>query len=527
MGGNALKSVGARRVDRKEAKDVELRFYGLMAKIADKYGAVLKMELVPSYREKPSFGDLDFVLDNRFYEKVSREMLVEEIGDFFGKKIESYRGGDVFGIGFPLEEGCLQIDLIGTSTELFKPAIHYFAWNDLGNLVGRIAHKFGFKFGHEGLSIVLRDDTHQFAEILVTRNIIDILEFLGYDARRYFMGFDTVEDIYSFASSSKYFNKAIYELDNRNHIARTRERKRPVYMAFLEWLKNPPEGVAEFQFPENKDDNLPMLFARFPHVEKEYRAKWLELEHAKYVKTRFNATLVTQLTGLEKERLGAFMKTFKLVSKPMLDKLHEVTDTQLHAAILDHQKRLEAEEREVGRILTNYQQNSPRNTSAAVEEVLSGLSSEAVRPQGPRPRLTQAQTDKYYEIVYRREASRHQMALFERVFTVIATDIGNKYLGETTAFILERLEGINFEIKDAIRKELDDFREKAGRHIPLEKVLWSLKVQGDALVPAVFPEQLQLLEIGKSSLDVFFVQPDQLQLLLEEEWRKEQSNAKA
>lgn len=340
MGGNALAPFGARRVDKDTAAAVAEHVHRVLADIAAKYGAYYQCSLIPAYFEKPDFGDLDFVIDSRFNEKVSKVELLAELERAFGAPIPSHNGGNVFSVGIPLEAGCLQVDLISTPSDIFQASLDYFSWNDLGNLIGRIAHKFGFKYGHDGLSIVLRDGTHMFAEISVSTSTEEILTFLGYDYSRWAMGFSNREEIYRFTASSELFNKSIFLLENRNHISRTREKKRPVYMEFLEWMNNPPFALNSFQFEENKANNLTRLFESFPHIKDIYARKWKELDDSKYIKQHFNANLVTNLTGRTHARLGEFMAHFKREHWKELEGIRSMSPEDISSLVLRVEREL-------------------------------------------------------------------------------------------------------------------------------------------------------------------------------------------
>ncbi|MFX7063789.1 hypothetical protein ABTH87_19220, partial [Acinetobacter baumannii] len=81
-----------------------------------------------------------------------------------------------------------QVDLIKTANTSFDFAARYFGLNDFGNLIGRIAHQFGAKFGHLGLLYPIRDvrnNSHLIAEICITSDFSEALDLLGYDAARY------------------------------------------------------------------------------------------------------------------------------------------------------------------------------------------------------------------------------------------------------------------------------------------------------------------------------------------------------
>lgn len=338
MGGNALAPFGAKRVDREVADVVTAQVMTLLGSIAAEHDLPFDCRLVPAYRSKPDFGDLDFVVDARFMDGLPRNLLIEGLESALGCPVPTYAGGPVFSFGYPLPEGgCLQVDLIRTPTEEVQVAVDYFSWNDLGNLIGRIAHKMGLKYGHNGLWMVLRDGTHQFDTVLISRDTSEILTFLGYSYERWAQGFEDREEIYRFTVSTPLFNPSIYDLDNRNHIARTREKKRPVYMEFLTWLKNPPTVFANHVFASDKAEYLPVVFAAFPQVKADYDAKWAALEEIKYLKMRFNAGLVTEVTGLMREDLGRFMASFKRDYAHVLKRIRHVTDDELKKLIMDAQ----------------------------------------------------------------------------------------------------------------------------------------------------------------------------------------------
>ena len=129
----------------------------------------------------------------------------------------------------------------------------------MGNLLGRIAHKFGAKLGHLGLQFPLRDPSNNdrlIAELTITRDFATALTLLGYDAKAYEVArsaesFKTLPDIFAFAIASPSSTKSIFHLDNRNHAARVRDAKRPI-SAFLQWL----ETQAPKPFPLIRGDFL-------------------------------------------------------------------------------------------------------------------------------------------------------------------------------------------------------------------------------------------------------------------------------
>jgi hypothetical protein len=191
-------------------------------------------------------------------------------------------------------------------------SFHYFSFNDLGNLVGRVAHSVGLKLGHDGLTYkFFAQERHVFREIKLLDDWEQILPILGYSWERYKQGFNTLEDIFEFFVSSPLFNKAIYALENRNHAARTRDQKRKTYMEFLKWLESYEE--TNTQNGNKYRDQLSFLFERITGFEDTYKAVQAEWDQEVLFKSRYSGDVVRDVTGLTGKPLGEFMKWHKEV----------------------------------------------------------------------------------------------------------------------------------------------------------------------------------------------------------------------
>jgi hypothetical protein len=213
-----------------------------------------------------------------------------------------------------------QVDLIKIPAPCFDFAVRYFGYNDFGNLVGRVAHQFGAKFGHLGLLYQIRDpdnDSHMLAEVSITADFDTALTLLGYDAARYealrIAGqFRTLDDIFRFVVATPYANPEIYQLDNRSHRARIRDAKRATYKAFLQWLEEQPAGVVpSYPWNENGDAHkerfLQAAFAREPDFKARYDRTHADAARAKQLKLRFNGAVAAEATGLSGKSLGDLM----------------------------------------------------------------------------------------------------------------------------------------------------------------------------------------------------------------------------
>ena len=305
MGGNCLKNTNTRRYQKEEHD----RIRDHVLQIISSDFPNNKINALPSYRSKSDFGDCDILFEST--------NITIDISKYITDKFhpnEIVKNGNVY--SFNVEE--LQIDLNLVPTINYDTSWNYYQYSSLGNLMGRIAHKLGFKFGHEGLVYVFRDGSYQFAEINVSRDPTQICLFLGYDPDVFRRGFDEREELFIFAASTPFFNKAIYAYENRNHIAQVRDRKNKDYHAFLEWIQD-REGLAEYPWETldergvrvAKTEYLQRAFEYFPDFERRYSETVIAFLQWKKAKELFNGEVVKSVTGLENQELGNFMKWVK------------------------------------------------------------------------------------------------------------------------------------------------------------------------------------------------------------------------
>jgi hypothetical protein len=312
MGGKALQT-GSVRLPAARYREVER---ALVALLRARFAA-LRIEAIVAYADKPDFGDLDLlVADGPGYDAAA---LAAALG-----ALEVVANGDVTSVGVPLPEGVFQVDLIRIAPASFDFAARYFGYNDMGNLIGRVAHQFGAKFGHLGLLYQIRDPDNAgqlIAQVSITDDFAGALTLLGYDAARYQAlhaagALRTLDDIFAFVVSSPYVNKAIYLLDERSHKARIRDAKRPTYQAFLRWLDAraaPALPAYAWGAPGTAlraaqcDAFLQAAFARFPPFRERHAHALAQAARARQLKLNFNGALVARLTGLTGPRLGDLM----------------------------------------------------------------------------------------------------------------------------------------------------------------------------------------------------------------------------
>ena len=304
MGGNAL-SFETKRLSKDDYQNVYAR---IQFRLHIYFGGILS-GLVDSYREKADFGDLDMLV---LCESNQRKKEISEFIRTALKPKELVLNGGVF--SFDVND--FQVDFIlAPDVETFHFAKSYFAWNDLGNFIGRTAHRLGFKYGHDGLKYVMRDEddpSYVISEVFLTKDHDEALEFLGFSSHKHAEGFDTPEEIFEYAASSPYFSAASFMLSNRNHIARVRDRKRKMYNMCVEYYKE-KFGVDENTpvEPLDKAAHLARAFDKFPSFYEAYTSVMAKHIKHKAYKSVFNGNAVGAIYCLEGKELGAKMKVLR------------------------------------------------------------------------------------------------------------------------------------------------------------------------------------------------------------------------
>jgi hypothetical protein len=300
MGGNALKKTTTRRYSAKE-------YLALRNQVIRKLQPLLPdcaMDDIKHYRQKPDFGDLDILIED----KDTKNRLINRLSDIseISELVTHHENSPVWSAGW----GDFQVDLIFAEPNYYDFTSRYFAYNDLGNLIGRVAHHMGFKFGSKGLIYVLMDGDFKIGEITVTLDFEDALTFLGFGNKAHSEhqeGFDTLEEMFEYISESYYFEPNFYRLETRSNSASARDRKRPIYQAFLRHI----EGMLSFSNTLDKDEHLHRAFAFFASFKGDHDNLLLSHEISLIFKARFNGEMVSRITGLKHIELGRLMEKLR------------------------------------------------------------------------------------------------------------------------------------------------------------------------------------------------------------------------
>lgn len=328
MGGHALNKVVTRRYEREE-------YFQLVNEVLHQLetcfpNAVFKV--IPAYGDKPSFGDMD-ILTN---------MSVGATADTLAAFTSAFQPTQIVQNGSVLsfDYKAFQIDLIYASPAEFAFSYHYFSYNDMGNLLGKIGHKFGVKYGHDGLWYLVREGDYLQDTFLLTDDPEKALAFLGLTAPE--TPFKTLEDIFAYVSSSPFFNAEYYlkSDSDKNATDRVRENKRPSYQAFLTWLAANRDRLPQFQPNRDKKVYFDRIEEHFPGFKAKYetaKSRLMAIAHQKAViDAKFDPKVLLGDMGVSHEDKKQFGKIMAAFTSSFVDK--EERQTWLYNASVEEIK---------------------------------------------------------------------------------------------------------------------------------------------------------------------------------------------
>jgi len=292
MGGNLFK---AGRV----SKERYFQIVASLIPILDKhFGESYRIPV--AYREKADYGDVDIIVDAAIIlnKPQWKKELIKDLG-----VTETQSVRNVYSMLYM----DFQVDVFLVGSRKLESTYNFMSYNILGNLIGRIYHKFNLRYGEDGLFYVLRGfNNHISKEISVTRDMEKMLEFVGLSYERWKQGFDNVQEIFDYVIASKYFCATSYQ--KGNFVGRL---ERPDFMKFLDYVEtNAPDK--NYPFVKTKEVYLDEIDAFFGSELKTAYAQHIKRQEIlEKVSKKFNGHVVMSLLGLDGEPLGKFIGMYK------------------------------------------------------------------------------------------------------------------------------------------------------------------------------------------------------------------------
>jgi hypothetical protein len=311
MGGAIFKE--SRRITTKELEDLIVDVSGKLNSLG------IENKALEYFKTKEDHGDLDLVCKG---DVISDKSLI----DLFGE-IPISRNGKT--VSFLYDN--VQIDLNFHKPEDFRSAFDFYRLGDVGQIVGRIAHALGLKYGHFGLSFPVKlSDCEEVGEINISQNTQKIMKFFDLDYNQWLEGFNDQVDMFEWVIKSKYFNPSMFAFENLNNINKVRNKKRPMYAALVKYLEDLKTDREYLPVPKNKTEYLWKALIHFSQMYRldDIRQMLCNYSDAKEANAIFNGNDVKELLGIEGKELGKVYKQFEnYCLSNMTDYRYEITDT--------------------------------------------------------------------------------------------------------------------------------------------------------------------------------------------------------
>ena len=300
MGGNAL-STQTERMLKDEFCDTQIKF---ALHVTDQFPNTT-FHFVQSYRNKQSHGDMDVLIKKGTVDKW-------DLVNSFNPS-ETYNNGDIVSLDWEgSDKTPFQLDLVFTNSEYWEMQKAFTSFNDLGNLMGKIARFLRFKYGFQGLrytSYYSKNRSVKLGQWVVSRDPEPVFEFLGFDWARFKRGFNDLEDVFEYVRSSQYFNHGCFMPKNLTADQRHRDTKRSTYKKWINYLETVP--VVEKKRPTRED--AVQRAKRFFGINLRKKEKDAARAYERRLKARetFNGNVAMDNFDLRGKELGKALGNFK------------------------------------------------------------------------------------------------------------------------------------------------------------------------------------------------------------------------
>ncbi|KAI4175568.1 MAG: hypothetical protein LQ343_001559 [Gyalolechia ehrenbergii] len=173
--------------------------------------------------EKTSFGDVDIIVSQPKVLPFHPEQIATALN---AKRTMSSHPLYSFAVPYPdLDGSFVQLDIQLCKAKDFDWEVFHKSHGDLWNLLGSSIRPFGLTANNIGLHLripeIERSDRKR-ALIFLTADPTTVLDFLQLDKEPYWQTFDTVDDTFEFACSTRFFRAAAYV----KHGLKANDRKR-------------------------------------------------------------------------------------------------------------------------------------------------------------------------------------------------------------------------------------------------------------------------------------------------------------
>ncbi|KAI4170039.1 MAG: hypothetical protein LQ348_007185 [Seirophora lacunosa] len=216
--------------------------------------------------EKDSFGDIDIIVSQPKVTPFFPEHIISAID---AERIISSNPLYSFAVPYPgLDGSHVQLDIQICQLENFEWEVFHKAHGDLWNLLGPSIRPFGLMANDKGLHLrisEIEDFDRKRSLVFLTADPTAVLDFCRIDTHAYTQKFDSVDDMFEYACSSRFFRPEAYVRDDSRAKNRKRIAQRELYRRFVD-IFMPRKSVTtqeDSSAPETREQVLEEALEQF------------------------------------------------------------------------------------------------------------------------------------------------------------------------------------------------------------------------------------------------------------------------
>ena len=241
-------------------------------KLRDKYIEELKnyYEIVEALTEVPGkadFGDIDLIAEGPKFPFTSDQLAAQlrAARHTVNGRLAS------FAVARPDAEGLyVQLDVDVCPNGFIQWEKFHKSYGDLWQILGTIIRDVGLTASDTGLHVRIPELENvkgwKGARMILTKDPIETMRFFGLDAEKYYAGFMSVEDIYRWCASCRFYSTVRFRDRKVTADDRRRTNTRKMYRDFVEeWVPFHPDAGLQ-QRPGTRQQILQEALVRFGKV---------------------------------------------------------------------------------------------------------------------------------------------------------------------------------------------------------------------------------------------------------------------
>ena len=315
MGGNALKTTVSKRMDVQRYEQIKKEIINILKE--HYLSGVVPLEK-PG---KLDYGDLDIIC-----------LIDESKGVFDAVKTihskESRKNGHVVSFEYKGH----QIDEIHVNTmDELEFAELFYSYGDTGMILGMMCKTVGLILKDRELKISLPKplDTQK---LKLTKNIHEVLSFLGLSYNDWEKGFKTLDEIFCWITSSRYFRPDAFKRESLASKGRKRDGDRPMFQQFVDFCERHRFSDDVLNRDRFHQQTVFTDALQFFDKKQQYTDLIKEKEMIDHIRQKFNGVLVMKWTGASGKKIGTIIANVK--SRYTSDELYRMSEDVIKNIVL-------------------------------------------------------------------------------------------------------------------------------------------------------------------------------------------------